>query len=500
MFGSAFQPLVHVGWQLAVFAQPVVALVGLGRVDHAGDVAGSAHHETPLAGQRLRAGVSAADGHDVVFARAIHVKRHVQLAQVDFFAAHGELAGFDEVVFQIGVAQIPGVEGAGQVRGVAVPVQQVKRGRRFALEVVAHHVIPDQIVRPQKAESAGQFLALEQAALAHLQFAELHGRLVDEHIQHARVAKVHQRGQQRDAGHGEGALAALGLGVPRRQHRQRRGQQRAAHAKAQRVDLFRARDVAHLLDGGDDGLLDVVVPRFLRQRFVGVAPAHHESAVSLCHGVAHEGVVGLQIQDVELVDARRHDEQRLFMHFFRQWFVFEQLEQLVFKHHGALGRGHVAAHFKLALVGHRHMALLNIAHHVRQALRQTLPLRLQRLLLRFGIEGQKVARRGRRNPLLGGKTQARLGFGVALGGIGQRHQRAGVEQVQRRRPGRHRVLLPGFALEAAVLDFRRRLQAAVPQRRGFLHVLVLQLAQFFRRKAQHRHGRRQRIGRVALLQ
>ena len=41
-----------------------------------------------------------------------------------------------------------------------------------------------------------------------------------------------------------------------------------------------------------------------------VAPGHHEHRVPLAHRVAHEGVLRLQVEDVELVDARRHHHQR----------------------------------------------------------------------------------------------------------------------------------------------------------------------------------------------
>jgi hypothetical protein len=71
---------------------------------------------------------------------------------------------------------------------------------------------------------------------------------------------------------GHRLLAARG------QHRQRGGQDGAAHAKAQRVDLLGAGDVLHRGDGLDGGLLDVVVPGLFHRR-VGVAPAHHEGAV-----------------------------------------------------------------------------------------------------------------------------------------------------------------------------------------------------------------------------
>ena len=53
-------------------------------------------------------------------------------------------------------------------------------------------------------------------------------------------------------------------------------------------------------------MLNHVIPSGVLERFVWVAPAHHKRAMTLSHGVADERVLWLQVQDVELVDARRH--------------------------------------------------------------------------------------------------------------------------------------------------------------------------------------------------
>ena len=421
MFGSASQPVGLGGRELAVFAHPMAAFLGRRRVDHASNVARGAHDKALLARQVLGGGVGAANRHDVVFTRAIDVDRQVKLAQVDFLAADGDLARLAQLVFQVGVAQVPGVKRPGQVGGVAVPVQQVKRRRRFALEVIADHVVPDQVVRAQKAEGGRQILPLEQTALAHLLFAVLNKGLVNEHVQDAGVGEI-QQGREK-GGTGHRLFAARG------EHRQRRAEDGATHAKAQRIDGLGACDLLRHRDGLDGGVFDVVIPGLLGQAGIGVAPADDKGAVALRHGVADQRVFGLQVQDVELVDAGRHQQKRLLEHLGGERLVFDQLEQLVLEHHRAFGGGHVFANFKQALVRHGHMALLQVMQHVLQALGDALALGVDGFLLRVGIEGQKIAGCAGRHPLLHGKADAGAGFGITLHGIGQAHQGAGIEQV-----------------------------------------------------------------------
>ena len=322
-------------------------------------------------------------------------------------------------------------------------------------------------------------MPLHQPAFAHLQLAELHERLVNEHVQNAGVGKVDERGEEGGAGHG--------LLPARSHHRQGIAQDGAAHAKAQRIDLVSARDALHHVDGCHGAVFHIVVPGFVGQVFVRIAPAHHKGAVPLLHSVADEGVVRLQIKDVELVDARRHQQKGPFVHLGGEGLVFEQLEQLVLIHHRTLGGGHVAAHLEQALVGHRHMALANVVQQVLHALGNALTLGLDGFFLRLGVEGQKVARGHGGHPLLHAKADAGTGFFVALYGIGQAHQRAGVEQVGGRRKSSHGVGGPAVAAETAVFHLGRALQALRPQRLRLLEVLLLQGLQLGGRQLHRRH-------------
>ena len=97
-------------------------------------------------------GVGRVDGHDVVFARTVDVHREIDFAQIDAFTANDRMTRFDQVVLKVGLTQIPSVEWARQMGGIAVPVKQIERRWCFPFEVIAHHIIPDQVIGTQETE------------------------------------------------------------------------------------------------------------------------------------------------------------------------------------------------------------------------------------------------------------------------------------------------------------------------------------------------------------
>ena len=109
--------------------------------------------------------------------------------------------------------------------------------------------------------------------------------------------------------------------------------------------------------------------------------------MTLADGIANERVVGLQIQDVKLVDARRDQQKRFFVNFGGEWFVLNQLKIFIFKNHSTFRGGHVLTHHKLAFIGHRHMALLHVVQQILNAFGQALTLGFDGLFLGFRIEG-----------------------------------------------------------------------------------------------------------------
>ena len=113
--------------------------------------------------------------------------------------------------------------------------------------------------------------------------------------------------------------------------------------------------------------------------------------MALLHRIADEGIFRLQVKDVELVDARRHQQEGAFIHLGREGLVFDELEQVVLKHHGAFGGGYVFAHLKHAFVRHGHMTLLHVMQQVLHAFGNAFAFGVDRFALRFGVECQEVA-------------------------------------------------------------------------------------------------------------
>ena len=170
----------------------------------------------------------------------------------------------------------------------------------------------------------------------------------------------------------------------------------------------------------------------------------------LFDGITDQRVLRLQVQDVELVDTRRHQQEGLLEYLGGQRLVFEQLEPGVLEHHRALAGGNILADLKLPLVGHRYMALADVSQQVLQAPGNTLALGLYGLLLGVDIESQEIAGCRRRHPLLDGEAHPGAGFLVCLHGVCQAQHGARVQQVSRRHEGRRRIAAPGLAGEAFV--------------------------------------------------
>jgi hypothetical protein len=277
-------------------------------------------------------------------------------------------------------------------------------------------------------------------------------------------------------------------------HGQRRGDDGAAHAEPQRIDLVHAADLARHVDRGDRPERQVVVPGHLRLGLVRVLPRDHEDRVPLLHRVADERVLRLQVEDVELVDARRHHDERPLVDLGCQRLVLDQLHQRVFVHHRALAGGDVASHFEGRLVGLRDLAFLQVAEQVVDAALQALAAAFQERLLGSGIEGEKVGRRRGLDPLVDRVPDALLGALVRLHRLGHAAHEIGIEQVGARQHRRGGVLLPGRVGKARILDGFgdpvRMLEKVGPQPTEALHVLALQVDQKLGREIQLRQRRR----------
>ena len=111
---------------------------------------------------------------------------------------------------------------------------------------------------------------------------------------------------------------------------------------------------------------------------------------------AHEAVPRPQVEDVELVDPRRPDQQRPLQHLLCYRVILDQLHQIVLIDHLSGGDADILADLEGVHVGHLDvqlaLAALEIAQQVAEALKQVLAAGLRRLAQHFGVGHQEVRR------------------------------------------------------------------------------------------------------------
>ena len=192
-----------------------------------------------------------------------------------------------------------------QTRRVVVPVQDVERRRRFAVQIIRHDVVPDQIVRPHPVEHTRGVLTIEHALPRGPFPRRLNGVVSHEQTGHRifgmRVEHVDHQRQRRDS---------IGRG------------------RAPPCNRARPSSVippAHAPTRGDAALPVISQRRFdARLDCVDVlrpVPNRDAPAVGLRHDTMNtwnpassrnldQALLGRHVVDVVLVDLRRHDEHR----------------------------------------------------------------------------------------------------------------------------------------------------------------------------------------------
>ena len=219
---------------------------------------------------------------------------------------------------------------------------------------------------------------------------------------------------------------------------------------------------------------------------VGVDPGDHEHRVALLHDPADEGVLGLQVHDVELVDPGRDDQQRPPVHRVGGRAVLDQLHHVVPVDHLAGRDRDIAAQAEGALVGlvrpDLAMAARQIRDEVLHAVQHAGAAAVERGALRLRVGGEQVGRRHG----VGEELQEERGLvaGVLvqpLGLVGQPLAPAAVHQIGLLDGVEPDVVGPGLVGEPAVAAVRRgdrrRLDAEHPAD-GALpdgHVLLAEL-------------------------
>ncbi|MNM83477.1 hypothetical protein D3C81_955390 [compost metagenome] len=338
-------------------------------------------HELDLAAEQVRRAVARLPRGNVVVGAGEAVDVTFDLFQVDRGAAHfqGVRAGqrvalehFDQVA----------VEGGRQARGVVVPEQDVEHRRFVAEQVVVDPVVPDQVIGAHPGEHLGHVAAFQHTGLVRLALGRFERLFVDEQrdlVVHGRVEYADQQGQGIDLVLAKRCIVA-----------DQRGAGDAARAGAEYVQILAAGDRQDRID------------RFLERIDVGrqapfalglgrVAPADDECLLVRAQAEARQAFLRAQVEHIELVDLRRHHQQRAGMHLFGDGPVLDQLQHVVAVHHRAFAGTQVLAHLEgvhVDLAGHA-AVVDQVLGQVGQAVEQALATGLEEALDRCRV-GQGV--------------------------------------------------------------------------------------------------------------
>ena len=310
---------------------------------------------------------------------------------------------------------------------IGIPEQKIERARLLAQHVIVDHIAPDQIDRPKPVESLSHHLARHDAAILLDDLVDTVQRLrVGEHHEVTGIREIGLGGKEGRGG--DTVIACLcHMG-------ERSGQQRAADTIADRIGLVGASLGEDFVEGGEDALLDIIVPGKVPGDLVGRAPGDDEDRKSLIHEPADQRVLLAKIHDVIFIDPWREDEQRPLMDLFRGRFELKELDELVAENHLAGRRGDILADLERRLVGladgQSATAPCNIGSGVTQTVYQALAARFQHGAQRSRIGRKEIRRRQRVNGLAGIELGLALVRGTKIGGrLQERHHPGGIKLI-----------------------------------------------------------------------
>ena len=154
--------------------------------------------------------------------------------------------------------------------------------------------------------------------------------------------------------------------------------------------------------GGQNALLHIGVETLVGVALVRIDPGDDEDGEALRHCPANERLLGIEVEDVEFVDPRRHDQKRALEHLGRGRLVLDEFDQRVAEDHLAGRRREVNAELESARVGlanaHVAVARLDVFGQHLEAPHEVLAALGQRRAQQFRIGGHKVGgRQGRRD-------------------------------------------------------------------------------------------------------
>ena len=169
--------------------------------------------------------------------------------------------------------------------------------------------------------------------------------------------------------------------------------------------LARARLALDRLGGGQQAFGHVVLEGLVLEALVGIDPGHHEHREALADHVADEGLLRPEIEDVELVDPRRHDQQRRLVHgrrlmgaYWMSWMISFWKTTLP----GAVAtlRPTSKASMSVWLMLSRSPDLLHVVHEVGHAVHEVAAARGKGLAQHHGIGDREIRGRERARHLL----------------------------------------------------------------------------------------------------
>ena len=411
-------------------------------IDQALDVARRRQGELARAAHELGGGVAGLPGRQVVGTRPDHERVTLDLAEVDGLAVDRAGARGDRVLHE--QIEEVGVQAGRQARGVGVPRQNVEGRGLLSHQVVAHPVIPDEVVGPQHGEERGGAVPAQHAG----PLGGTHGVLDD-----GRAGQQADHGRDRVVQEGDGEGGAVDKRVLcGGEVTEKGGGGDATGAQRDRVGLVGAGYLA----GGARGVIDRVhiggQPP-LAVLLGRIAPTDGEHLDALFQGEFHETPTRGEVHEVVLVDLRGHHDHREVMDRLGRRCVLQELAHLVAEDDGPGGDRQVTADHEGGTVNRAWEAAIGpqVPRDVAQALRQAAAARLEGALEGVRVEERHVGRRQR-----GGEKDRRQ-----LGPLGrapvelrvlhqiERHARPG--QVGLAQAVKEGVLLPGPIFEAPVL-------------------------------------------------
>src|SRR5215207_812939 len=146
-------------------------------------------------------------------------------------------------------------------------------------------------------------------------------------------------------------------------------------------------------------LQHVVFEAPLGEARIRVNPGDHKNRVSLRDRPTDERISRTQVEDVELVNPRRHDEERHAPDLVGEWAVLDELHHLVLENHLAEGRSNGLANPEGIKVAHGDgqgsPARVDVSEKVGEAVEQVPAAALKRGLQHLGVGRDEVRRSDR---------------------------------------------------------------------------------------------------------